>query len=243
MKCVKTILMGLLCAVPVYAEYYSQVGQDQFLNETYFKNMRNGVFVDIGAYDGRCFSNSYFFEKELDWSGICFEPTPRIFKELASRRNCICIQACVAGTPGVMPFVDINKLEELSGLKKFFDEEPHRWEVVNRYLATTPGSYYTILDLPVVTFNDTMKKHDISYIDYLSIDTEGSEIDIIKSIDFDAVKIFAISIENNENTMDAHDILAAKGFTFIKKIGGFDDLYINFANARENVIATDKEQQ
>lgn len=232
MKLVTRIMMGLLFAVPVYAEYYSQVGQDQYLNENYFKNMRNGVFVDIGAYDGRCFSNSYFFEKELDWSGICFEPTPRIFKDLVACRNCICIQACVAGTAGVMPFVDINKLEELSGLKKFFDEEPHRWEVVNLYLATTPGSYYTILNLPVVTFNETMRKHDISYIDYLSIDTEGSEVDIIKSIDFDEFTIFAISIENNENTRDAQNILESKGFTFIKKFGGFDDLYINFNNAR-----------
>ncbi|MFZ5953498.1 MAG: FkbM family methyltransferase [Candidatus Dependentiae bacterium] len=227
----KIVISLLLIASSCVAEYYSQVGQDKFVNEHYFKNMRNGTFVEIGAYNGVCFSNSYFFEKELGWKGLCIEPVPRIFADLKAARNCTCIQAAMAGTEGMMQFVDIAKLEELSGLKKFFDEEPHRWKVVNLYLATTPGSYYTIIDIPVITFNKTMDEHGITRVDYLSIDTEGSELDIIKSIDFDHIPIFVISVENNENTTDVQKILESKGFTFITKFGGFDDLYVNFANA------------
>ena len=52
--------------------YKSQFGQDKFLNENIFKNKRNGVFIDIGAHDGITYSNSYVFEKQLDWTGICF---------------------------------------------------------------------------------------------------------------------------------------------------------------------------
>jgi FkbM family methyltransferase len=227
----KIIITVLLCMQLVHAEYYSQVGQDKFVNEHYFKNMRNGTFVEIGAYNGVCFSNSYFFEKELDWRGLCIEPVPRVFADLQKSRTCTCIQAAMAGTEGVMQFVDIEKLEELSGLKKFFDEEPHRWHVVNLYLASTPGSSYKIIDIPVITFNKTMDEHGITRVDYLSIDTEGSELDIIKSIDFDRIAIYVISVENNENTHDVRDILESKGFTFVTKFNGFDDLYVNHAHA------------
>lgn len=231
----KIISLLLVVSISICAQYYSQVGQDRYLNENYFKDMRNGVFVEIGAYNGICFSNSYFFEKELGWSGICVEPTPRIFNDLKNARNCVCLQAAMAGTAGVMQFVDIEKLEELSGLKKFFDEEPHRWHVVNLYLSTTPGSSYQIIDIPVITFNETMENHNITRIDYVSIDTEGSELDIISSIDFERYPIFAISVENNENTDHVKKLLESKGFTFITKFAGFDDLYINFANAPEHL--------
>ena len=57
--------------------YYSQLGQDRFLNENYFKNKLTGTFVDIGAHDGNTYSNSKFFEN-LGWSGLCVEPIPNI---------------------------------------------------------------------------------------------------------------------------------------------------------------------
>lgn len=228
----KKLFLLMLVTITAQARYYSQVGQDKYLHEFYFKNLHNGVFVDIGAHDGKWFSNSYFFEQEMGWYGICFEPVPRLFEHLRSIRTCTCIQACVAGSEGVMEFVDITGPDYLSGLKKFFDEEPERWDRVYMEMRNFSNGSFRIVNLPVVTFNKTMNEHGITYIDYLSIDTEGSEIDIIQSIDFDAIKIFAISIENNFGSTQAQDILQAKGFTFIAKFGGFDDLYINFNNAR-----------
>lgn len=52
------------------------------MNERFFKNLKNGVFFDIGAHDGVSLSNTYFFEKELGWSGICLEPIPEVFERL-----------------------------------------------------------------------------------------------------------------------------------------------------------------
>jgi hypothetical protein len=57
-------VLSLLCTF-LNATYYSQIGQDKFVHEQYFLGMREGTFVDIGAYDGVDGSNSYFFEKEL----------------------------------------------------------------------------------------------------------------------------------------------------------------------------------
>ena len=73
--------------------YYSQHNQDQFLNEHIFNNKKEGVFLDIGAYDGIEGSNSYFFEKELGWKGICFEPIPKLYQRLKENRKCISINA------------------------------------------------------------------------------------------------------------------------------------------------------
>jgi hypothetical protein len=53
--------------LPIYGAYYSQVGQDRFIHENYFKELKGGVFVDIGAHNGISYSNTYFFEKELNW--------------------------------------------------------------------------------------------------------------------------------------------------------------------------------
>ena len=56
--------------------FFSQTGQDRLLFEHFFRGKRNGVFVDVGAYDGTTFSNTLFFERSMGWSGLCVEPLP-----------------------------------------------------------------------------------------------------------------------------------------------------------------------
>src|ERR1700730_1429338 len=67
--------------------YFSQTGQDKFLNERVFGAKRDGTFVDIGAADGVFLSNTYFFEKELAWCGVCVEPRPEAFSRLVASRR------------------------------------------------------------------------------------------------------------------------------------------------------------
>ena len=70
-------------------KYYSQYGQDAFLyNKIFAYKAGNGIFIDVGAYDGITFSNTYLFEK-LGWTGICIEPDPSSFEVLKKTRNCI----------------------------------------------------------------------------------------------------------------------------------------------------------
>ncbi len=56
-------------------KFYSQAGQDQFLFEHFFRGKRNGVFVEVGAFDGEQFSNTLFFERVMGWKGLCVEPS------------------------------------------------------------------------------------------------------------------------------------------------------------------------
>ena len=64
--------------------FYSQVGQDRFLLENFFRGRRGGVFLDIGAYDGETLSNTLFFEKTMGWTGLCVEPLPSAASRLPS---------------------------------------------------------------------------------------------------------------------------------------------------------------
>ena len=50
--------------------YYSQFGQDSYLETTFFKGYKNGFYVDVGAHDGRTFNNTLYFEKNNNWNGI-----------------------------------------------------------------------------------------------------------------------------------------------------------------------------
>jgi FkbM family methyltransferase len=81
--------------------FYSQCGEDKFVYERYFKNKREGIFLELGALDGIQYSNTKFFEDELNWSGILIEPLPHLYESL--KRNHIsakCYNCAVTETVG-----------------------------------------------------------------------------------------------------------------------------------------------
>jgi Glycosyl transferase family 2 len=83
-------------------QFFSRVGQDQFLFDNFFRGKRAGVFVDAGAGDGEKFSHSLFFERTLGWRGLCIEPDPATFARLAAARKCICEQLPVNTLPALL---------------------------------------------------------------------------------------------------------------------------------------------
>lgn len=205
------------------AEYYSQYGQDKFINEQFINNKKNGFFVDIGAHDGQTYSNTYFFEKKLDWHGICFEPLPKPFQELSKcRSNSICLNACVSSTEGNIEFIEVEGYSEmLSGIVGTY--HPLHLARLKREI-TQYGGNYRIIKIPSIRFNDTMTAYNISKIDFLSIDTEGSELEILKSINFETVIINIIAVENNYQVKEIRLLLESKGYRFVIHRG--DEIYV-----------------
>jgi len=209
----------------LYRNYTSQVGQDKFLNENVFKNKKNGIFVDIGAYDGISHSNSYYFEKNLNWSGICIEPLPNKFKELVSCRNCKCINACVSKDEGNVKFFEVNGAPAmLSGIVRNYD--PRHLERLNREIERDGGSC-NVVEVSSMNINNILRQNNLTKIDYLSLDTEGSELEILKSIDFDSFYINAISVENNYSDPNFKIFLESKGFNYLTTLGNQDEIYVN----------------
>lgn len=176
-------------------KYYSQVGQDKFLNEKYFKNKKDGIFIDVGAHDGITGNNSYFFEKELGWKGICIEPLPVIYKKLKQNRDSININCAVDVLDGETEFIE-NKgwTEMLSGILKYYDKRHfHRRDKEIKIR----GGKTSIINVETLTLKTICDTHNIEKIDYLSIDVEGGELSVIQSIDFNKVFIDIIGFEDN----------------------------------------------
>lgn len=200
---------------------YSQYKQDQIIN-ILFRGQKNGAFLDIGAHDGISFSNTYFFEKDKKWTGVCIEPNPEIFKKLQSNRNCILENCCISSDESEVTFRKVNGPGNmLSGILDFFDAK-HIARIEN-WISSSGGSYEDIA-IKCKTIESILLKYDITKIDYCSIDTEGAELQIIKSIDLNRFSIKSFSVENNNKDKFVRNYLKQKGYYCIPS--KLDDFYV-----------------
>ncbi len=200
-----------------WATYYSQCEQDKFINENLFKNLPNGVFVDVGAHDGIALSNTYFFEKELGWSGICIEPIPKVFDMLQKNRTCICINGCASKDHNVKKqFIQIfGPCEMLSTIVDTLDLA-HKARI-DREIKEFGGSY-EIVDVPCYNLNQILQEVGITHVNFLSLDIEGGEFDILQNFDFSQCPVDVIAVEDNYRIHPFIPFLESKGFTFIKSL-------------------------
>ncbi len=201
--------------------YYSQCQQDKFLNEHYFHNKLDGVFVEVGAYNGIAYSNTKYFE-ELGWTGICIEPNPEAFQQLVKNRSCLCLQGCISNQKGIREFVWVRgEPAMLSGLVDAFD--PVHAARIERELMRDGGSK-EIIPMQCYLLNDILETYALNRVDILSIDTEGGELRIVESIDFERFKIDFIIVENNFNDQRIREFLFSKGYVLVVNTG-WDDIF------------------
>lgn len=200
---------------------YSQLGQDIAVVNTY-KGISNGFFVEIGANDGITFSNTYLLEKEYHWRGICIEPIPSAFESLQrARPNSICINKAVFHTSGeILPFDIAHNFDLLSGLSNHIGEK-HRSRV---------DAHKTTISVETITLNDALKAANApTHIDYLSLDTEGTEFEILQSVDLSVYTFGLIDVEHNyiePVRTDIRKYLCARGYSY-KGENKWDDCYIH----------------
>lgn len=219
------ILLVISIVLPscAYSQYMSQLGQDRFVNELFFKNKKNGVFLDIGAHDGKTGSNTYFFEKDLGWIGICFEPLPHLFEALSACRDVVCINACVAAQSGHVTFLHLDSVDEqLSGMCTTYDDR--MLGIVLNDIKLYGGQCH-VLELPSVRLDDALAQYGITHVDFLSLDTEGSELEILKTIDFSKITIDVMTVENNFNEPHIRNYLEQNGYIFVQRLT-VDDVYV-----------------
>ena len=215
-------------------DYYSQIGQDKYINEKIFRGMENGFFVDIGAHDGITFSNSYFFENHKNWKGICVEPLPEVFELLKKNRQSICVEGAVSTEDGYQEFLRVQGLtrtEMLSGLVNKYNTQ-HKGRI-NQEIQKFGGNS-KIIKVKTFTLQSILDRHNITEIDLCSIDTEGAEMAVIQSIDFNKVKIECIVTENNYGEKNVEEYLKLQGFRLVEKLD-FDDIYLH-CNSKFSIV-------
>ena len=197
---------------------YSQIGQDLFVLN-FFKNLKDGYFVEVGASDGVVFSNTFLLEEKHNWKGICIEAIEDDFVKLQKNRKSHCVNKAVYSKTGLkMEFVKKSD-GLLSGLKDHYDFEA--WEH-----APTEK----ICTVETETLTDILDRHEApQYIHYMSIDVEGAEVEVLKGIDFSKYTFGLLNIEHNHNKQQRQkqrDILEENGYKFLKQ-NQFDDYYIH----------------
>jgi FkbM family methyltransferase len=203
--------------------YYSQIRQDKFLNEVIFNNKKDGFFIDIGAHDGVTYSNTLFFEKFRNWDGVCFEPNLNVFEKLVKNRRCKNYNVCIGNFNKKVKFTRIEGYSEmLSGVTESYHEK-HLERIDNSLLAK--GGKKEEVDIEMVRL-DSIKELIGKNIDFISIDTEGNEFDIIESINFNDFKINTIVVENNYKDNRTTAFLEPLGFKLIHFLGP-DEVFIN----------------
>lgn len=203
---------------------HAHASHGQFLQDlwvTYeLPGRRNGFFVEFGAASGVACSNSCYLERELGWNGILVEPA-RIWRDaLYAQRNCFIDDRCVWTTTGERLLFNQPQIALHSTIDAFSDSDS---------LADTrkDGERY---EVETVSLNDLLAHWNAPRrIDYLSMDTEGSELAILEAFDFGRYDIRLISVEHNhtDKRQPIFELLSSKGYRRkFERLSNVDDWYV-----------------
>ncbi len=195
---------------------YSQMNQDLKCLE-FFDNKKEGFFVDIGAHNGIELSNTYLLEKDYNWNGICVEPIKSVFKKLEKNRNCKCKNVGIYDTKGEIEFSIIEGyFEMLSGISESIN---HHKGIVDTHCKK--------ITIPTITFTELLDECQAPPVmDFLSLDSEGSELKILKGLDHEKYKFRYITLEHNYTPLreEIRKFLITKGYEYVSE-NSHDDIY------------------
>jgi FkbM family methyltransferase len=195
---------------------YSQLKQDINVLQ-YYNYKRNGTFIEIGANDGILLSNTYLLEKSYGWTGICVEAIPSIFESLKKNRTCLCINKAVFDESDKEVDFVVCEQNLLSGMTDYIND-----------VYKGQASNGTKITVETVSLNDVIEQSDLpNHIDYLSIDTEGTELNILQALDFNKYTFGVIHVEHNyhkEKRGEIRKLLESNGYNFLRE-NKWDDEY------------------
>jgi hypothetical protein len=203
----------------------SYQGQDLFVIEV-LQGKTGGWFLDSGASNGVRGSNTWLLEKAFGWTGLCVEPNDAMFAELVLNRLSPCVSCCLYDRDGEVDFLEPAGV--LGGILDAYDPTllsqaqsllGDRWPLGGaaptvRKLARTLRSLLREYNAPPV-------------VDYWSLDTEGSELQILKSFPFDEYSVRVLTVEHNwtKTREELRQFLESKGMCLARHLG-IDDGYL-----------------
>jgi FkbM family methyltransferase len=174
---------------------HSQYGQDLFVLEV-LEGKREGFFLDSGAADGVSASNTLLLERAFGWQGICIEPNERFFASLVRNRRCRCLNCCLYDREGEIEFLE--DANTLGGILEEYDPAHLRFATRTFGIpAGVDGKPATVRKPARLTRSVLRECGAPPVIDYWSLDTEGSELALLKSFPFDEYACRVITVEHN----------------------------------------------
>ena len=187
---------------------YTQNLEDYHLAQA-FAGQERGFYIDVGAGHPVADNVSFWFY-ERGWSGIVVEPQPRLaamYQHVRPRDTCV---SCLVGsTAGEVDFFQFDRLHGLSTTVMSFAEGAKKF-----------GADYEVVRTPVLTLSELCKRHGVGTIDFLKIDVEGAEADVLAGNDWQrfrpkVVVAEAIMLENGKPTWESWEpMLLQQGYEF-----------------------------
>jgi FkbM family methyltransferase len=209
-------------------QFYSQIEQDKYYIENIIKYKSNGIFLEIGGYDGITGSNTYFLEKYLNWDGIVVECNPTLVEKCKNVRSCYVCDKALYETDDVeitftIPLGDEIKggKEQLGGIKSLL--KPESLHVFQRCYKKSKD-----IIVKTININTLLESRKIYNIDYVSLDVEGGEMSILKTWNFNKHKVKFLTIEHGNvlhYQKSINELLTSKGFV-LHRNNKWDDEYI-----------------
>ena len=171
-------------------KFHGQFEEDRIAFH-YFQRFRAAdlrkTYLDVGAYDGADLSNTLLFE-ELGWKGICVEANSAVFPQLRANRKCICLNMGCSDTEGSGDFYGEQGLTALGTINK------QAAGVLNASEKWNVSAKHTI---PTRTVDRILEENQMPEIDFVSIDVDGSELEVLRGFDLRRAKPKLICIETN----------------------------------------------
>jgi len=205
----------------------SQIFQDIFAEFIIGENF-NKTFLEFGATNGVDLSNTLILEKELGWNGVLAEPSPQWHKDLEKNRpNTKIIKECIWKSTGDILEFFVSQVGELSTIKDFVNNDiksmPKNTEERNK-----DGN---VIKVKTVSLNDVVENYfNGTAPSYISVDTEGSELDILTSFDFKKYRPIVFTVEHNftELQLKIDELMKKNGYYRVfNKITLVDAWYVS----------------
>ncbi len=194
---------------------YSQNNEQDIILQ-YFGS-RKGFFLDIGANDGQTLSNTYALQLQ-EWKGVLIEPSEEAFNRIKVRYGVQKFNVAIGTEDGHCTFHEMgNHLNagDVSLLSTIKKTELKRW----------PGVEFKERMTEVWTYKTLLKHSPLKFFDFISIDAEGVDYEILEQIDLKYTDM--VCIEHNSN---------ADLFQLIKEYCNKAGLTKKLLNNLENVI-------
>lgn len=167
--------------------FLSHTGQDRWVAEV-FNYKKSGYFLDFGGFEGLLHDNTFYLEKFLNWRGILVEPNPIPYSSACAVRSCITINAALwregrqslefTDSHGLSSFVEFIENDSNASLRKNISKRIFNVDTIN------PTELLERFSAPEL-------------IEYMSLDVEGAELDVLKALDLKKYKVALLSVEHN----------------------------------------------
>ncbi|MCL4132452.1 UNVERIFIED_CONTAM: hypothetical protein GTU68_020479, partial [Idotea baltica] len=208
-----------------------------------FGNQTGGFFVEAGALDGEFLSTSLYFEQNLNWTGLLIEPNPDSYKELKMKnRKAWSSNTCISSTPYLSTIVLIALQKNETAPKDALDLNPWVYrgssyeshitiplgKAYERFMSKTVGTNVTVKCFPLFTYLSVLNK---TMVDFITLDIQGTEKDVIKYFPFDKIDVKVFVIEHIPPTKyldsDLETFMITKGYQLIACGAEPDYIYVS----------------